>query len=102
MKKWFVLAMIACVAVVVQAGDGEGKGKNEGKGKGGDVTKEQFIAQQKKMAEKKGMEFDQAKAEKKFENLDKNKDGKLSPDEKPAPKGQGKGKGEGKKPAAEE
>jgi len=84
MKKWFVLALIACVALGVQAG--EGKKKGEGK-RGKDVTKEQFVARQKKMAEKKGTEFDQAKAEARFVKLDKNKDGKLSPDEKPQKKG---------------
>ena len=98
MKKWFVLALIACVAVAVQAG--EGKKKGEGKGKGtGEVTKEKFVAQQKKMAEKKGIEFDQAKVEARFDKMDKNKDGKLSADEKPQPKGKGKDKGKGKKNA---
>ena len=81
MKKWFVLAMIVCVSVAVQAAD-EGKKK----GKGGDVSKEKYIAQQQKMAEKKGAEFDKAKAEAKFAKLDKNSDGMLSADEKPAKK----------------
>lgn len=100
MKKWFVLALIACVAVGVQAG--EGKKKGEGKGKV--VTKEQFVAQQKKMAEKKGVEFDLAKAEARFKKLDKNKDGKLTADEKPqrGKKGKkGEGKEKGKKKSAE-
>ena len=96
MKKWYVLPLIACVAVGVQAGDGAGKKKGEGKG-AKEVTKEQFVAQQKKMATKKGTEFDQAKADAKFDKLDKNKDGKLSADEKPQGKGKkGKGKGKGK------
>ncbi|VGO16563.1 hypothetical protein PDESU_05154 [Pontiella desulfatans] len=85
MKKWFVLALIACVAVAVQAGEGKKKDGDAKQG-GKDVTKEQFVAQQKKMAEKKGTEFDQAKAEAKFDKMDKNKDGKLSADEKPAKK----------------
>ncbi|VGO20725.1 EF-hand domain-containing protein [Pontiella sulfatireligans] len=89
MKKWFVLAMIVCAAVAVQAGEGKKKGADKGKAPGKDVTKEQFCAQQKKMAEKKGSEFDQAKVEAKFAKLDKNKDGKLSADEKPS-KGKGK------------
>jgi hypothetical protein len=93
MKKWFVLALIVCVAAAVQAGEGEGKKKGKGKGKGGDVTKEQFIERAKKTAEKKGTEFDQAKVEKRFDRLDANKDGKLSPDEK------GKGAGKKKKDA---
>jgi hypothetical protein len=85
MKKWFVMALLVCVAAAVQAAEGEGKKKGEGKG--GDVTKAQFVAQQKKMAEKKGTEFDQAKADATFAKLDKNSDGKLSADEKPAGKG---------------
>ncbi|WP_372806635.1 hypothetical protein [Pontiella sp.] len=84
MKKWLVMAMIACVAVAVQAGEGEKKGKGESKPK--DVTKAQFVAQQKKMAEKKGTEFDQAAVEAKFDKMDKNKDGKLTADEKPTKK----------------
>lgn len=90
MKKWFVLALIACVAVGVQAGEGESKKK--GKGEGKTVTKEKFIANQKKMAEKKGTEFDQAKSEARFDKMDKNQDGKLTADEKPQKKGKGKGK----------
>ncbi len=96
MKKWFVLALIACVAVGIQAGEDAAKKKGEAKGK--DVTKEQYIANAKKQAEKKGTEFDQAKVEARFAKMDKNGDGKLSADEK------GKGKGKGKKkgqPAAE-
>ena len=93
MKKLFILALIVAVAGMAQAGE-EGKKKGEGK----DVTKEQFVAQQKKMAEKKGTEYDQAKADARFDKMDKNKDGKLSADEK----GKGKGKGKKKeKPAAE-
>ena len=80
MNKWFVMALIVCVSAAVQAGDGKKKG--EGKGGGKDVSKEQFVAQQQKMAEKKGTEFDKAKAEAKFDKADKNKDGKLSADEK--------------------
>lgn len=90
MKKWFVLALIVCVAAAVQAGE-EGKKKGEGKGK--DVTKEKFVANAKKQAEKKGTEFDQAKVEARFDKMDKNGDGVLSADEK----GKGKGKGKGKK-----
>lgn len=91
MKKWFVVALIACVAVGVQAGDGDGD-KGKGKDKDKPVTKEQYLANQKKMAEKKGVEFDKAAAEVKFNAKDKNKDGKLTGDEK----GKGK-KGKGKK-----
>ena len=80
MKKWFVLALIVCVAAAVQAGEGEGKKKGEGKGK--DVTKEQFVANAKKQAEKKGAEFDQAKVDARFAKKDKNGDGVLSADEK--------------------
>lgn len=106
MKKWFVMAMIVCLAAAVQAAEGEGKKKGEGKGKGkgGDVTKEQFVANAKKQAEAKGAAFEQAKVEARFEKMDKNKDGVLSGDEKQQPKkkpGEGKKKGEGKKQADE-
>ncbi len=95
MKKWFVLALIACVAVAARAGEGEGKKNNDGAGQGKEVSKEQFIAKQKKMAEKKGVEYDAAKAEARFTKMDKDKDGKLTGEEVPQ-KGKGKGKGEGK------
>ena len=87
MKKWFVLALIVCVAGAIQAGE---DGAKKGKGKGKEVTKEQYVAQQKKMAEKKGNEFDQAKAEAKFDKADKNADGKLTADEKSMGKKKGK------------
>lgn len=90
MKKWFVLALIACVTVGVQAG--EGKDNSKAKDKGAPVTKEQYIANQKKVAKQKGVEFDKAAAEAKFNVKDKNKDGQLTGDEK----GKGK-KGKGKK-----
>ncbi len=88
MKKWFVLALIVCVAAAVQAGEG----KKKGKGKGGAVTKEKFVAQAKARAEKKGTEFDQAKVEKMFDKKDVNKDGKLSAEEKAKKGGHGKKK----------
>ena len=68
MKKWFVLALIACVAVTARAGEGEGK----------------------KTAEKKGVEFDAAKAESRFKKMDKDNDGKLTGEEVPQEKGKGK------------
>ncbi len=80
MKKWLAVALFVCVAVAVQAGEGKKKGQD--KGKGGDVTKEQFIAQAKKQAETKGGAFDQAKAEEKFNKMDKNQDGVLSAEER--------------------
>jgi hypothetical protein len=95
MKKWFVLALIAGVAIGVQAGDGADKKKDDGKGEGKPVTKEMFVANQKKMAEKKGIEFDQAAAEAKFKKMDKNKDGKLTGDEVPQRKGKGQGQDKG-------
>jgi len=91
MNKWFILALIATVAFGVQAGEGEGKKKGEGKH--AEVTKAQFVARQKAMAEKKGTEFDPAATEAKFDKLDKNSDGKLTGDELPKKKGK---KGEGK------
>jgi hypothetical protein len=95
MKKWFVLAMIVAVAGMAQAGE-DAKKKGEGKGQGKDVTKKQYVAQQKKMAEKKGTEFDKAKAEAQFDKKDKNNDGVLTADEKGKKKGKGKGKKEEK------
>ena len=88
MKKWFVLALIACVAVAVQAGEDKKKDEGKDKKQSSAVSKEQFVAQQKKMAEKKGKEFDQAKVEARFDKLDKNKDGKLTDEEKPQGKKQ--------------
>jgi len=82
MNKWFVLTMLVCMAAAVHAGE---EGKKKGKG-GGDVTKAQFVERQQKMAEKKGADFDKAKAEAKFDKMDKNGDGVLTADEKPAPK----------------
>jgi len=93
MKKCFVLALIACVAGMVQAGEDAGQ---KGKGKGKEITKEQFIEKQKKNAEKKGLEFDQAKAEAQFAKKDKNNDGVLSGDEKSKGKGHDKDKDKGK------
>jgi hypothetical protein len=94
MTKWITLALIVCVAGAVQAGDDASKGKKKGKR---EPTKEQFVAMQKKSAEKKGTEFDLAAAEAKFVKLDKNADGKLNADEKTS----GKGKKKGKKKGAE-
>lgn len=105
MKKWFVLALIACVAIGVQAAEGDAKKKGKGKGAAEPVTKEMYVAKMKKNAEKRGTEFDQAKAEAKFDKLDKNKDGKLGADEKPPKKekkgSEKKGKEKKSKEAAE-
>ncbi len=90
MKKWMILALILCIGAAVQAE--ETKDKKKQKGPKEPVTKEQYIAQQKKMAEKKGTEFDQAKVEAQFKKLDKNGDGKLSTKEQPARKGKKKEK----------
>lgn len=116
MKKWIVLALIACIAGTVQAGE-KGKKKQAGKkavtetntvvaakteaepkaaaGKDKPVSKEQFLANQKKNAEKKGLEFDQAKAEAQFDKKDKNKDGVLTGSEKSKGKGKDKDKNAG-------
>ena len=99
MKKWFVLVAVICAAFAVQAEEAEGKKKGEGKEHGKPVTKEMFMANQKKQAEKKGVEFDQAKAEALFKKKDKNNDGVLTADEKGKKKGKGKDKD--KKPAPE-
>jgi hypothetical protein len=88
MKKWFVIALIACVAIGAQAAGSEcdAKAAPKGKAKGKEMTKEQFVAMQKKKAEKKGKEFDLAAVEKRFDKMDKNGDGKLCEAEKPAKK----------------
>ncbi|MCF7849099.1 MAG: hypothetical protein K9M45_09630 [Kiritimatiellales bacterium] len=87
MKKWIVVALIVCVAGFVQAAE------KKGKGAGKPVNKEQFCAQMKKNMEKQGKTFDQAKIEKRFDQLDKDGDGKLSAEEKKAGmKGKGKKK----------
>ena len=83
MKKWFILALIACITVGVQAGE---KKKEEGKGKPKVTTKESYVAWKKAEAEKAGKKFDQAAAEAHFDKRDKNKDGKLTGDEKGKPK----------------
>jgi hypothetical protein len=93
MKKLLVMLIVGCVAVSFA---GEEKGADKGEKKGKDVTKEQFVAQQQKMAEKKGETFDQAAAEAKFDKMDKNGDGVLTADEKGKKKG---GKKKGEKPA---
>ena len=87
MKKWLVMVGIAAVCVSIEAGE---EGKKKGAGQGKPMNKEQFMAQQQKMAENKGVEFDQAAAEARFEKMDKNKDGILTPDEKGKKKGQKK------------
>ncbi len=93
MKKWFILALMVCVAAAVQAegkkGDGSKKGKKE-------LNKEEFCVMQKRMAEKNGKEYNQAAAEQRFEMLDKNKDGKLSASERPSGKNKGKNKDKNK------
>jgi hypothetical protein len=87
MKKWFILALVACVAATVQA---EAEKKNDdAKGKPKVTTKESYVAWRKKEAEKAGKEFDQAAAEAHFDKRDKNGDGQLTGDEK---KGKKKGK----------
>ena len=80
----------------------KGKAKAKGKAKGKPVSKETYVAERKAAAEKKGVPFDQAKAEAQFDKLDKNQDGLLTPDEMPQKKGKAKAKGKKKaKPAAE-
>ncbi len=79
MKKWLFAALVGCVAVAVQAEEGTQKEKGK---KDGSVTKAQYVENQRKMAEKKGQEFDQAKTEARFDKMDTNKDGVLSPEEK--------------------
>ena len=85
MKTWMTLALILCIGAAVQAEEAKDTKKQEGPKE--PITKEQFMAQQKKRAEKKKTEFDQAKVEAQFKKLDKNGDGKLSAEEKPARKG---------------
>lgn len=60
---------------------GEEMFKGPHPGPRGPITKEQFVEHHKMMAEQNGEEFDQAKVEARFDELDKNKDGVLTPDE---------------------
>lgn len=90
MKKWFALVLVLCIAAAVQAQD-EGKKEAAKKKAPANITKAKFVKKQEAMAEKKGVEFDQDAAEAKFDKMDKNKDGILTPDER------GKGRNEGKK-----
>ena len=83
MKKWLVVSLIVCFAAAVQAGD---KSEKKDADKGESITKEAYMAKQQKMAEKKGEEFDQAAAEKKFKKMDANKDGVLTGAEIPQKK----------------
>lgn len=98
MKKWLiVVVLIVGMAVCSQAAEeGKAAAKGKGKGKGQPLTKEEFVAQRKAGAEKKGIEFDQAKAEAQFDKMDKNQDGVLTADEMPKKKGKAKGKKKGK------
>ena len=83
MKKWFILAMIVCVSAAVTAGEDK---KTDSKAKKKETTKESYVAWKKADAEKAGKKFDQAAAEAHFDKRDKNKDGKLTGDEKGKPK----------------
>lgn len=74
MKRLFVLMMVLMVGVMAQA---EQKA----------LTLQDFIAQKKAAAEKKGSAFDEAAVKAAFERKDIDKDGKLSAQEQnPAPK----------------
>ena len=79
MKKLLLFSMIAIAGITVSAAD---------------LTKDQFVARQKALAEKGGKEFDAAKAEAAFAKKDLNKDGVLSAEEAaagaPAKKGKKK------------
>jgi hypothetical protein len=93
MKKWFVVALIACLSAAVVTAD-EGEGKKKGKGGGKDWDIERFCQMQEKRAEKTGKPYDRAEAEAKFAKKDKNGDGILTPEER-----QGGGKGKKQKKA---
>jgi hypothetical protein len=89
MKKWFVLLLATCFTVAVHAQSdtaGAGATNKVDKAKGKPITKAQYIENQKMRAEKAGKDFDQAAAEAKFNELDKNKDGMLTADERGKPK----------------
>jgi hypothetical protein len=93
MKKWLVMALVACVAAGVHAA--EGKKDAAKKGKDAPVTKDQFMKQMKAKAEKLGEDFEPSKAEAEFKKLDKDADGVLSSAEKPKRK---KAEGDAEKP----
>jgi len=67
MKKWIVLALIVCVAGVVQ---------------GKPTTKEDYLASREKSAQKDGKEFDKEKTAAYFDKFDLNKDGVHDDEEK--------------------
>jgi hypothetical protein len=71
MKKWMIVAGIACTAACVNAAPG-------------DSTKEQYLAGIKKQAEGKSWDFNPAKAEETFNAIDTNQDGIASGTEKKA------------------
>lgn len=73
MKKWFVLAVAMMMVAGVQAAEK------------GEMTKEKFVAAQKKKLEEAGKPFDKSKVEAAFAKKDKNGDGVLSADEMAAP-----------------
>jgi len=75
MSKWITTALIVCLCEAVQAAE-------EGEKKVRELNKKQFVSAQRRLHEKKGLEFDQAKVEARFDQLDKNGDGKLSADER--------------------
>jgi Ca2+-binding EF-hand superfamily protein len=83
MKKWLVVALVACVAAGVQAADGTKEDSAKKKAKNSSISKDQFLKQMKKDVEKVGDVFDPAKAEAEFKKLDKNSDGKLTGKEMP-------------------
>jgi hypothetical protein len=74
MKRLFLLVIFLMAGVVAQAAPK------------GPLTLDEWIAKRKANAEKKGEEYDEAKAKASFEKKDLDKDGKLSVEEQASKK----------------
>jgi Ca2+-binding EF-hand superfamily protein len=106
MKTWFVWALVALMAVGVQAAEkGKSKGKDGGgfaamdADKDGKLTLKEFVAASKARADKAGKEFKEEDAKAAFAKKDANKDGVLTADEMSAAAPSDK-KAKAKKPKA--
>ncbi|MDF7799519.1 EF-hand domain-containing protein [Pontiellaceae bacterium B1224] len=96
MKKWLVIALVACVAAGVQAAEETTDDSARKKVKNTSITKDQFMKKMKADVEKVGDVFDPAKANAEFKKLDKDGDGKLTGAEMPKKKGKVTANDEGK------
>jgi hypothetical protein len=77
MKKYLIIALLACVPAFVQA-------EPQKKAPKGGTTLEQFEETRKKSAKKNGNKYNEKKTHEIFKKMDVNKDGFATPDEKKA------------------